>query len=415
MADPAELEVFREASQYQMQCSDYLAVAETLQTRRWELLRRVIEDAGKQFTSMRIDVVEERLQEEGSPIWFSVALTIFVAAFPLSNLTEVFFKRLTGATEKLLLGAERKALARAENLIDEGRELDFGRWGQALRIRADLPQQIKRTEERIAKFAELYEPEVHHALVSMAHTLGEAAHKHMFEQRGSEMSLNTDAPIVIVTQSMHNQIDGIVRVEDVARTKLRADVRDLFDVATAKDPAKEARAKELAAAEREAKREPAVPKRQSIERLPTKRKEALQELSSMRDELEKRASAGTITADADALRALQLQIESIMWATTYDFTPRKPDSRLENPYPPHLPEALWKRLIRRYIDPDEGGKSYEEVGATKRLGTVAQPFSTGRPVFDYSPELRLSHYLSQILLPAVRKENNEVVQRFRSL
>src|SRR3954447_4459230 len=135
MADPAELDDFREAFQYQMQCSDYLAVAETLQTRRWELLRRVIEDAGKQFTSMRIDVVEERLQEEGSPIWFSVALTIFVAAFPLSNLTEVFFKRLTGATEKLLLGAERKALARAENLIDEGRELDFGRWGQALRIR----------------------------------------------------------------------------------------------------------------------------------------------------------------------------------------------------------------------------------------------------------------------------------------
>ena len=32
---------------------------------------------------------------------------------------------------------------------------------------------------------------------------------------------------------------------------------------------------------------------------------------------------------------------------------------------------------------------------------------------DFSPQLRLSHYFSQVLLPDVVKENSEIVQMFR--
>jgi hypothetical protein len=47
-----------------------------------------------------------------------------------------------------------------------------------------------------------------------------------------------------------------------------------------------------------------------------------------------------------------------------------------------------------------------------RLGTVAKP---GPKIHlnPFSPELRLSHYLSQILLPQVLKGNSEILQIFR--
>ncbi len=47
----------------------------------------------------------------------------------------------------------------------------------------------------------------------------------------------------------------------------------------------------------------------------------------------------------------------------------------------------------------------EKLGPPKRLGTVAEP--AAKPVLeDFSRELRLSHYWSQILLPVIEKENN---------
>src|SRR5690348_8910281 len=102
-----------------MQCADYLAIAESQHTRRWEAMRRVIEDAGKQYASMRIDVIEERLQEEAAPFWFSVALTLFVAVVPMANLTERFFGRLTGATTKLLTDGSRGSLVQVGVMIEQ--------------------------------------------------------------------------------------------------------------------------------------------------------------------------------------------------------------------------------------------------------------------------------------------------------
>jgi hypothetical protein len=413
VADPLDVKGLRQASQLQMQCADFLAVAEAQHARRWETLRRVIEDAGKQYAAMRIDAIEERLQEEGAPLWFSVALTLFVTLVPLSAITGKFLGGLAGATEQLLTRGSRESLAIAEVIFE--RELDVDRLRAAGELANRLSERIKTMEERAVKFAELYEPEVHHGLVVMAHTLGEAAHKHFYEQHADTMSAanTTDAPWVSVTQMAHRWVTSMVRVEDAARARIRGNARDLFDVATADDPAKEAQAKESAATHKEAIREQLAPKRRPTVKLPRKRSVALQNLALLRDSLEPPDTTDLREPDPADLRSLQLMIESIIWASTYDFTPRKPDSKLENPYPAPLPKALWDRLIERYVDPD-ANKTYKEVGPTKRLGTVAKP-GPKQALGDFDPKVRLSHYLSQILLPTIKDENNTVTQRFKAL
>jgi hypothetical protein len=65
-------------------------------------------------------------------------------------------------------------------------------------------------------------------------------------------------PVVVVTQSIHKWIDRFVKVEDDARTHIRKSIRDVLDIAIAKELAKEARAKEIAAAKKEAAREQRV-------------------------------------------------------------------------------------------------------------------------------------------------------------
>src|SRR6267154_2668205 len=107
MADPLDLDRLREASQFQMQCADFLAIAEAQHTRRWETIQQVIVDAGNQYAAMRIDAIEARLQEEGAPLWFSVALTLFVTLVPFQAITGMFLERLAGSTEKLLTRASR--------------------------------------------------------------------------------------------------------------------------------------------------------------------------------------------------------------------------------------------------------------------------------------------------------------------
>ena len=90
MADPTEIELLREATQLQTQCSDHLVDAEEMQRQRWVLLRRIIEDAGKQFTQMRLDAVEEGLNDEGAPLWFSVIVGVGLTLFPVELATTKF-------------------------------------------------------------------------------------------------------------------------------------------------------------------------------------------------------------------------------------------------------------------------------------------------------------------------------------
>jgi hypothetical protein len=232
------------------------------------------------------------------------------------------------------------------------------------------------------------------------------------EQEGQDP---TDAPMVVVTQAMHKWIDSFVQVEDSARRQKRQQIRDLFDIATATDPAKEAKAKDEDAFKREAEREPRVPYRQSVPKAPTTSKAAIEQLTSLRDHLLPDAAKAR-TVGAKDLRDLQLLIESIIWCSTYDFTPVPVRGNVMQPRvfapvsAPALTDALWKRLIARYIDPDTQ-TTYEKVGTIPRLGTLDNP-SPAKGMFD--AETRLAHYFSQILAPAVMDGNHEILRRVGS-
>src|SRR5207248_10204084 len=91
------------------ECSDYLAEAETMQGHRWDRLRQVAELAGDQFTTMRIDSVEESLRDQGPPLWLSVILGLAVSFIPVTAITSKFVGVLSRYTQKLLTISEKEA------------------------------------------------------------------------------------------------------------------------------------------------------------------------------------------------------------------------------------------------------------------------------------------------------------------
>jgi hypothetical protein len=106
----------------------------------------------------------------------------------------------------------------------------------------------------------------------------------------------------------------------------------------------------------------------------------------------------------------------MIWASTYDFKPRMERGisvymrGVDYMVPAPLPDALWQRLITRYVDPDEG-KTYAEVGAINRLGTRQQPIRSGL----HGPQVRLSHYFSQVLYPSISDTNSDFATKFRKI
>lgn len=417
MADPTEVEVLRQATQLQMQCSDFLAEAQAEQRKRWDLLRRVIEDAGKQYTAMRLDVLEEQQMDEGAPLWLSVVITVAIALIPMEAITVAFFESMSNATAKLMERKLLKEVASLERFVEtEGPTISGA---VSAYLKKDLEQKFEKTEEMVAKFAKTWEPEVHHGLVNMAHQVTEATAERFMHPKEPKPKTkaeapSTDAPVVMVTQMMHKWVDSIVQVEDTARKQHRQDIRDLFDIATAKDPKKEAKAKREAAEE---KAGPIVAlNRPPVPTFPNTSKKALEELTAIRDQLQPESTRSR-QPTIDDLRNLQLLTEEVIWACTYDFTPwivhpNVMQPRVVEPVtaPEDLPEALWKRLTTRYIDPEEG-KTYEEVGTIPRLGTTDKP-SDVKGMFQ--AKTRLAHYFSQILLPEVEEQNNRVLQRMQA-
>jgi hypothetical protein len=419
MAPPTAVELLRQATQLQVQCSDFLAEAEAEQRKRWEILRRVIEDAGKQYTAMRLDVIEEQQMDESAPLWLSVVITVAIALIPMQAITVAFFEKVSEATAKLLTRRLAKDVKFIETLVvKEAPNVSSAMMGT---LKNALTAKIERTEKMVAKFAKLYEPEVHHALVTMAHTVTESKLEHYLHPKKSKPkkkseAAKTDAPVVMVTQMMHKWVDSLVQVEDTARKQHRQEIRDLFDIATAKDPKKEAKQKRKAA-EKLAKAQTVIPyKPPNVPDFPKTSKKALEELTAIRDQLQPESTRDR-QPTIDDLRNLQLLTEEIIWACTYDFTPWVVSTNVLQPRavesvtaPENLPEALWKRLTARYEDPEEG-QTYDEVGALPRLGTTDKP-SVAKGMF--SPRTRLAHYFSQILLPEVEEQNTRILQRMQA-
>jgi hypothetical protein len=233
--------------------------------------------------------------------------------------------------------------------------------------------------------------------------------------------------MVVVKKWFDDQITTLQNIEMKARDKVEENISDRWAIATAKEPAKEAKEIWQADRNKENKREPHVPLQKPPKKLPTTRKAAIDELSFYRDVLEPSPIENAPTPSRrEDLQELQLMAESLMWASTYDFSWKSNEtSKLEafNLEPAPLPPGLWKELVKRYIDPDKG-QSYKDVGPLERLGTVKAPWFdmnefTPKEVKvvekPFTPEVRLSHYFSNVLYPEIFKENGKIVDKLRRL
>jgi hypothetical protein len=429
MAEPTEFERLRQATKVKEGAWDYLAETEEMQRQRWDVLRQVVDDAAWQYTSMRIDSVAESLRDQGAPLWLSCILAVGVSLIPVSALTGTFLFALTKSTQKLLTRSDRALLESVKNIAL--REQNVPRALNALSLWRHLPGEIKRTEELVSKFAAAWEPEladlIRDGVLAVEKFLGDQP----FKRESARKFDPIDAPVVVVKRSLRTWIDAQVRAEGVARKMIKDRIRDLFDIASSSKPAKEASDKEAEFRKKEEAREPRVPFRRPFEKLPKTREEALGELTKLRDDLAPLPAENRANTNPKDLLDLQLTIESMIWVTTYDFTPKfdqfvrddpdgvtikGPPTLIEAP----LPEGLWNRLIGRYIDPDEG-RSYKDVGYVDRLGTNAYPYiiipkhpSSMRNPGEggWGPKVRLSHYFSQILYPKIDHENSEIVRKF---
>lgn len=432
-----QLQQLREAGRIRDDALRYLAETEEMQGQRWERLSQVVDDAAWQYISMRVDSVEERLRDQGAPLWLSGIIIVGVTLIPVSALTGTFLLALTKSSQKLLKRAVGRRLERAVRTYQIASPAARS---DAFRNAMDVAKEFKQTEEVAGRFAQYLkdslQPELTATLRNSALELAKTLGEQPFKQASGRKMTKPDAPVVVVRRSLYGSINAFVHAEGSARKILKDKIRDLYDIATSPKPAKEAKAKEA-----EAQKEASKSAHRAFahfarafreEPLPKTNKAALDQLTELRTQLAPDAAESSRTPDVKDLRELQLLIEATIWATTYDFTPRrreesvnaavekrvgqnmfmvKPDDKLR---PAPLPDALWKRLIERYIDPDER-KSYKDVGKLDRLGTKSHPYSSEPGKKTWSPEVRLSHYFSQVLYPQINKENSEMVRRFSTL
>ncbi len=443
MADLAQLEKqlqqLRQATRLINEAQDHLKTMEEKQALRWDKLRSVIGYAAHQYMTMRINEVEEGLRDKGAPLWLSVMIIAGVTLVPVSTLTSSFLTALTTSTQKLLTRSDRVLMQPYEKVLE--RELETARVMTAAGEWLGLRDNVLRTEEMVAKFIKVREPEVIDTMQSVTKDLTLALGDHLYKNDSTgKLVLQTDVPVVMVEKYLNDWIEIQVRAENKSREMLRDRLRDLFDIATSSEPAKEARAKEAEAQKKEAALKPRSlfrnPFSQPLEELPKTSKGAMDQLTQLRDQLIPSPIEIATIPDAKDMGDLQLLIESMIWATTYDFSlknilvERHPLARKHHPFswlvPAPLSPTLWKRLIERYQDPDEG-KSYKEVGNRLRLGTKHVPGFTeedtkelqkkfGRPRGGgWSPEVRLSFYFSTILYPKINSENIHILEKYSTL
>ncbi|MEX2642340.1 MAG: hypothetical protein WD270_02725 [Acetobacterales bacterium] len=436
MADPADLERqlqrFRDATRLKDEALRLLAEVQETQAQRWVQLRRVVDLAGDQYVSMRIDTVEESIRDQGAPLWLSCLLHAGAILLPLGAAAGVFVVGLTRSTQRMLTASDRATLEFTEELLALGHKMP-ALTAAAVRI----PQEIIRTELAVAKFARLFEPELAATLRTAAHKVADVIGSQPFRQEAGKRRFDrTDAPLVAVKRSLHDWIDAQVRAETAAARMTREETGDLFEIATSPEPRKAAEEVAKQVAKRQAARARAVPlggtqqgtiqhiPQPEPDKLPKTHKHATERLTKLRDRLNDAALENDRVPEASELHDLQLLVEAAIWASTYDFTPRTRRENLnrddpkvrqywvERTEPAPLPSALWKKLVERYPDPDEK-KSFKDAGRLQRLGTVAEPAAASRD--GWSPEVRLSHYFSRVLYPQIARENGEMVRRFGAL
>jgi hypothetical protein len=433
MADPIDSEEQKKLQRLKEGAWGDLDDTKDKQEERWTVLRHLVDDASWQYASMRIDAIEEGMREKGAPVWLSIAIDAIVTLMPVSALTATFITAFTASTKKMITALPRRWEKSAKQIAL--REQNVPRALTGLQDWKVVSWNIKEMETEVINFAKNWEPELSNQLQDWAHDIGATIGKQPFQQESARQKFfKTDAPVVVIRRALNDWIDGKVITENKLRRLLRDHIGYLFDIATSQTPAKEAKAKEEERNKKQAALEPGVPFPSEELPLPKTNREAKDYLIGLRDKLALIPVEMSRTPRQTDLVDLQVAIESIIWATTYDFTPvvdhfvrDDPDGvTIEGPSvfsPAPLPPGIWKRLIERYQDPDEG-KSFKDVGNSERLGTKKYPYlikkirkptllDPGEPGFR--PEVRLSHYFSQILYPRVNDKNGEFLRKLETL
>jgi len=413
MADPAE--ELAELTKLQNAILDLLDDELTEQRDRWGVMREMIDNACLTLTTLRIDAIEARLNDQGPPLWLSCLLTLAVTLIPVTAMSGLFMLAVTQTTQRLLTNADRQLMKSFMAARHLSRESIFSnpllKWSQDKT--KWLGEEIKRTESMVAKFAKVYEPEVSNTLQNVAGNLGVSLGKHMFQTESGklqEMKQANDVPVVVLKNYFYDWVRSQEHVEHAAYKRLKEKLRALFDIATtnATETAKLLKTYEnlLTGEER-----------------PKNRNDAKTKMTEWQKKQAEVVSARPGKIKLENLREFQLTIESMIWCTTYDFTPRRrlkiPLGKFDRPEflwdPAPLPSNVWKRLIERYIDPT-ARKTYKELGPTGYLGplTEANPNGYG-PLGStiWSPEIRLSYYFSKVLFPQLTSENSEAIRRLK--
>jgi len=450
MADPGEkltVEELVELQKLLLAIGDQLKAAGKDQAARWELVREVVRGACNAVLTLRHDLNDEK-KDEGPPFLLSCILTIALTAVPVTAISAGFFEVLALSVQRRLvraspIGALRSGATRLERAARaapsmrlERAFLQQAKWQR--RMADEQAEKIIRTEEMLAKFSKLYEPEVTNTLQDKVKDLMEWGTKPMYEQeqragdlqRGDPQRLGVgglmlalgeeaikhgrqkraeDVPLVAVENNLLDWIAKWVQVEARAEEIFDKKKAALFDLATTT-------VKKNFREKIETYRDLL-----SQEERPKDRGEAKAKIEALYKQfVEESIEEGKLPKglQRDDLWDVQRVIESLIWCATYDFSPKNVlvKTLISGPYgnydtaryqldPPPFPPSFWEKLTKRYIDPDtyldpsQPPKTFKEVG-----------FSQGQ-----SPELRLAHYFSATLLEDLTTENNAAIRRLQAV
>jgi hypothetical protein len=413
--------------------TDAIEAIVAIQNQRWQHIVQVVNLAGDQYTSMRLDAIEESLRDKGAPIWLSAVFAVLVSFVPVTAVSNLFLSELVAGTQRILTRSDRKIVSNLEAVIE--RELDDERLQRAIRSTIRSTKRISDREELVLKYAKRWDPELSNMLQNFSNQLGESLAQQPFQKEPGTDKITVrsgaDVPIVVVKAQMYDWVAKQTRVESVAIDNLRNRLSGLVAIVVAPDPKSEAKDRNTEEHKRAAQREPKVPY-QIVNLYPESAEDAMTELEQSVKDIKSGPSLLDRAPEIEELNDLQLMIEASIWAASYDFSLKyiASESKIGAPDVVVLPlaDGLWEKLIDRFIDPDEG-KSFKEVGELYRLGSRENPyfdedvtkqilkFRTAqdplRSADRWTPKERLSHYLSAILGDALRHETEDSIRRIK--
>jgi len=408
---------------------DVIAAIADIQNQRWQHIIQVVNLAGDQYATMRLDAIEESMRDKGAPIWLSAVFALLVSFIPVTAVSNLFLSKLAAGTQRILTRSDRKLVGNLEAVIE--RELD----DEKLTSVISAMRRINDREELVLKYAKAWDPELSNMLQNFANQAGEALAQQPFQtEPGADkitVRSGADVPIVVVKAQMYDWVAKQMRVESVAIDNLRNRLTGLVAIVVSMDAKSEAKDRNEAERKRAARREPRVPY-QIINLYPETAEKAMEELEQSVEDIKSGPSLLDHAPEIKELNDLQLMIEASIWSASYDFSIKfaPPESKIGAPDVGVLPlrDDLWEKLIDRFIDPDFG-KSFKDVGELYRLGSAQNPYfdeDTTKQILKFrtardplrsadrwTPKERLSHYLSVTLGEALRQKTEESIRRVK--